>query len=211
MPLAFSIFWAWQLVAGRSGGPRGMSGLLISLAGIALLVGVMIAANIGLTSLSRESRGYWLLQLAPISPWSILWGKLALTFLPFPVIGTTFSFLAWLLRRPPAGSLLQAWTIVLLTGIGVSAITTGLGAAFPRFNWNQAQRMTTIQAGCLAPIAYYTYTALMLFVMLGSLRLAERGGTLVLIAGWGAAVLLTVVTSAVSLVFASARLRRLEV
>jgi hypothetical protein len=33
----------------------------------------------------------------------------------------------------------------------------------------------------------------------------------VLIAGWGAAVLLTVVTSAVSLVFASARLRRLEV
>jgi ABC-2 type transport system permease protein len=210
VPLAFSIFWVWQLVAGRGGRGVSGSGLLANLTGIALLVGVLIAGSIGLTGVSREGRGYWLLQLAPISPWSILRGKLALTFLPFPVIGTAFVVFAWLLRRPPPGLLLQAWVIVLLTGLGVSAITTGFGAAYPRFDWTQAQRMTTLRAGCLAPVAYYTYTALMLFVTIGVTRFTGRGGPLVLVAGWSAALLLTAVACAVPLSLASARLRRLE-
>lgn len=209
VPLAFSIFWGWQLIAGRGG--RSSTILLTSLTGIALLVSVMIASNIGLTSLSREGRGYWLLQLAPVSPWSILRAKLALTFLPFPVVATTFVLLAWLMRRPPVSPLLESWVIILLTGVGVSAITTGLGAAFPRFDWNQAHRMTTFRAGCLAPLAYYSYTALMLTVTLGAARLAERGGGLVLIAGWVAALLLTAIACALPLGLASIRLRQLEI
>jgi hypothetical protein len=126
------------------------------------------------------------------------------------VVGTAFVLLAWLLRRPPAGPLLQAWLIIMVTGIGVSAIATGLGAAFPRFDWSQAHRMTTIRAGCLAPIAYYSYTALMLVVTLGASRLAGRGGGLVLAAGWLAALLLTAVACAVPLAYASIRLRQLE-
>lgn len=210
MPLAFSIFWGWQLIAGRGSRSSGGSTLLISLTGIALLVSVMIASSIGLTGLSREGRGYWLIQLAPIRPWSILRGKLALTFLPFPVVGTTFVLLAWLLRRPPLSPLLEAWVIVMLTGVGVSAITTGLGAAFPRFDWNQAHRMTTFRASCLAPIAYYAYTGLMLMLTIGAARLAERGGGLVLVAGWAAALLLTAVACILPLTLASIRLRQLE-
>lgn len=209
VPLAFSIFWGWQLIAGRGGRSSSIT-LLVSLTGLALLVSVMIASHIGLTGLSREGRGYWLLQLAPISPWSILWGKLTLTFLPFPVVSTVFVLLAWLLRRPPLSPLLQAWAIIVLTGVGVSAITTGLGAAFPRFDWNQAHRMTTLRAGCLAPIAYYSYTALMLTVTLGAARLAEGGGGFVLVAGWAAALLLTAVACALPLGLAGMRLRQLE-
>lgn len=209
LPLGLSLFWAWQLVAGGRRG--GTDNLLWSLISITLLVCILIGSNLGLTGLSREGAGYWLLHLAPISPWPILLAKAVVAFLPFPIIGTLFTVLIGLLRQPPAGDLLQAWALVLLTGAGVSAISTSAGGAFPRFDWTQAQRMTTLRAGCLAPVVYYGYTGLMLVLTLGASRLAVRWGTPALVGGWVGAVLLTIAAVLVPLWFAAARMRQLEI
>ncbi len=209
VPLALSIFWAWQLVS-IPGARARSEGVLGSLTATALLVCVLIAGNLGLTGVSREGRGYWLLHLAPINPWPILWAKWTLAFLPFPIVGTFFAAVIGLLRHPPAGELLEAWAIVLMTGVGVSGITTGAGAAYPRFDWTQAQRMTSLRAGCLAPIAYYGYAGLMLLLTLGAEVLARRWGQPVVAAGWTAAALLTVIALLVPLRLAAAKMRRLE-
>jgi hypothetical protein len=98
----------------------------------------------------------------------------------------------------------------ILTGVGVSGIATGAGAAFPRFDWSQAQRMTSLRAGCLAPIAYYLYAAAMLVLTLGADLYPVRWGTTLVIAGWVMAALLTACALLFPLWIAATRLRRLE-
>ena len=207
-PLALSAFWAWQILFMRTGR---FGGVMASLTSITLLVCLLIASNLGLTSLSREGTGYWVLQLAPIGPWPILWAKWTLAFLPFPIIATLFTVLAALLRNPPAGELVQSLLVVVLTGIGVSGITTGFGAAFPRFDWSQAQRMTSLRAGCLAPLAYYVYAGLMLLLTFGASMVAREWGPVALVAGWTSALLITALALVLPLWLAATRLRRLEI
>ena len=207
-PLALSGFWVWQLLSMRGG--RFGGGVIISLTSITLLVCLLISSNLGLTSLSREGNGYWLFHLAPIGPWPLLWAKWTIAFLPFPIIATLFTILVALLRDPPTGPLVRSLVATILTGVGVSGIATGAGAAFPRFDWSQAQRMTSLRAGCLAPIAYYLYAAAMLVLTLGADLYPVRWGTALVIAGWVMAALLTACALLFPLWIAAARLRRLE-
>ena len=210
VPLGLSIFWAWQLLGTRGARRAGESGVLATLTSIALFVCILVSSNLGLTGVSREGRGFWLLKIAPISPWPILWSKWVVAFLPFPVMGTLAAVLIGVLRRPPPMELLQAWAIVQMTGLGVSGIATGMGAAYARLDWTQAQRMTSIRAGCLSPILYYGYAAANVALTGGVSLLAPRVGTLVVVAGWAAAIILTLAALILPLVFAAEKLQRLE-
>lgn len=207
-PLALSGFWVWQLLSMRGG--RFGGGVVFSLNSITLLVCLLITSNLGLTSLSREGSGYWLLHLAPIGPWPLLWAKWTIAYLPFPIIATLFTVLVALLRDPPTGPLLRSLLALTLTGVGVSGIATGAGAAFPRFNWSQAQRMTSLRAGCIAPIAYYLYAGAMLLLTIGADVYPFRWPTSLLVAGWVVAVMLTACALMFPLWIAATRLRKLE-
>jgi len=210
VPLGLSVFWAWQLLGMRVGRRGTESGILTSLVSVALFVCILVGSNLGLTGLSREGRTIWLLKIAPISPWPILWSKWAVAFLPFPFVGTLAVVLIGWLRQPPAAELLQAWAVVLMTGAGVSGIATGIGAAYARFDWTQPQRMASLRAGCLAPILYYSYAAAMQGLTTGIRLVAPRVGSLVLVAGWAVAIILTVAALLLPLTFAAEKLRGLE-
>jgi ABC-2 type transport system permease protein len=207
-PLALSGFWVWQLLSMR--GVRFGGGVVVSLTTITLLVCLLITSNLGLTSLSREGTGFWQLHLAPIGPWPLLWAKWAVAFLPFPIIATLFTVLVAVLRDPPTAPLLRALLATVLTGVGVSGIATGAGAAFPRFDWSQAQRMTSLRAGCIAPVLYYLYAGTMLMLTLGVETYLQRPNTALIIAGWSVALVLTACALCIPLRVAAARLRRLE-
>ena len=207
VPLALSGFWIWRLLSERS--PRGGT-VDAGLVAINLFMCLLISANLGLSGVSREGRGYWLLHIAPISPWSILWGKWTFAYVPFLVVGTLSTALIGLLRQPPVEQLLLNWTTIALTGIGVSGIATGLGATFPTFEWTQAQKMTSFRAGCLASIGYYSYTIIMVLLTIGSRSLAGRWGSIVVVGGWSGAVVLTAVALLLPLWIGAIRLRRIE-
>lgn len=208
IPLGLSVFWIWQLVSMRSG--RLGRGAFGSLTTIALLVCILLGSNLALSGVSREGRGFWLLKLAPISPWPILWAKWALAFLPFPIVASLFVVLVGLLRDPPALELLRSWVIVTLTGVGVSGIATGMGAAYPRLDWLNAQRMNSFRGGCLASIGYYTYAALVWAATIGAEPLVSRWGTPVVVGGWLIAVILTGLALWLPLALAARNLRRLD-
>ncbi len=207
-PLALSGFWVWQMLSMRGG--RFGGGVSVSLTMITLLVCLLIASNLGLTSLSREGNGYWLLHLAPIGPWPLLWAKWTIAFLPFPIIATVFTLLFVVLRDPPIAPLMRSLLATILTGVGVSGIATGAGAAFPRFDWSQAQRMTSLRAGCIAPVIYYVYTGLMLLLTLGTDIFPLGLGSAVLVASWIVAIILTGCALIFPLWIAATRLRQLE-
>ncbi|MBV9792269.1 MAG: hypothetical protein JOZ51_29055 [Chloroflexi bacterium] len=213
-PLAISVFWIWRVITDSQfnratlGAPDAFADT--TLVGMGLFVCVLIASHLGLTGLSREGTTIWLLRLAPISVWTILWAKWLLAWLPFPVIGTLFVVTLGLLKQLAADQLIQDWLLVMITGVGVAGITTGLGASFPKFDWQQPNKMRTARASCLGTILYFVYTGLMLSLVSGARFAAEMWGNWTYLAGWGTAIVLTLLALWLPMLLGATRLRNLE-
>lgn len=214
MPLAISVFWIWQAITNSQfnratiGAPAAVADT--TLVGMGLFVCVLVASHLGLTSLSREGTTIWLLKLAPINVWTILWAKWLLAWLPFPLIGTLFVVTLGLLKQLAVDQLLQDWLLVLITGVGVAGITTGLGAAFPKFDWQQPNKMRTARASCLGTILYFVYSGLMLALISGARLTADSWGSWTYLAGWGTAIVLTLLALWLPMLLGATRLRNLE-
>ena len=161
-----------------------------------------------------EGRGFWLYKVAPISARKLLLGKLALAYLPFPTIGALFVILLSVLQGSTPGDFARSLALVLIGGLGTTSITLGLGAAFPKFNWENPRQQNSVQAGCLAPIAYLLYLAIALAAVIGlpaaGALLPDYGVTLA-VAGWAIFAGLTALAVWGSLAFGSARLEQLEI
>ncbi|MFO7166802.1 MAG: hypothetical protein DIU80_002125 [Chloroflexota bacterium] len=218
-PLAVAGIWAFQLLSGRGRGEmdgpvEGIANLLWP-AGISFFVCMSLSNVIGGPSISREGRGFWLLKTAPISARQILVGKLALAYLPYPLVGTLLVTLLVVLQRGGLLGFAVALGLVLVAGLGTSAIALGMGAAFPRFDWENPQQQNTLQAGCLAPVLYMSYVAFAAGLALGLPALGaalapEWTGWLTAL-GWALLAVLTAGVVWAALAMGAARLEQVEV
>lgn len=200
-PLALAAIWTFQALTGEQGEqadlPEGIAALgQLGGAGIAFFICLSISNALAGSGVSREGKAFWLLKLAPVSSWRLLLGKLALAYLPFPVVGTLFLGLLSLLRQTPPLIFFQQWALLLLVGLGCAAFGMGLGAAFPRLNWEHPAQQSSWQSGCLSTLFYPLYLMLMLALVLGTQAAGALlgGGGLGLalgVGGWALAVALT--------------------
>lgn len=208
-PLAIAAFWVWRVATdARLNGLEDVAGASdLGLVSIAVFIGLLISSTLGLSALSREGRGYWLLHLAPIDPLAILRAKWLLAWLPFPAIALVYALLTGILGQVEPLTLVRDVLVVLLTGAGVAGITVGMGAIFPRFNWQQPNRMASTQAGCLGSASYFLYTGAMLALTLGPSWIGDRLGGWVWAAGWGGALAITAAALTLPMLIGAARLR----
>lgn len=205
--LLFALFWLWQFT--REGPDRTPFGN-IGAASASVFICLLLASNLGLNGLSREGRSVWLLQLAPISPWTILRAKWVLAYVPFPLFGLIFAVFLLLVRNLPVSDVLYIWLLLALIGTGVASITTGVGAIFPRFDWDNPRTMTSNRASLIGLIAYTVYSLLILALLSGAPWLAELWGWWVHAAGWSLALGITAFAAWLPLRLAAERMRGLE-
>jgi ABC-2 type transport system permease protein len=220
-PLVLAAVWTFQLISGRSssgGFGRGPDFLqtigTLASAGISFYICLVLSSAMGGPSISREGKGFWLLKTAPISARNLLLGKLALAYLPFLTVGTLFVIFLSILQGSSAVEFARSLALVLLGGLGTTSITLGMGAAFPKFNWENPRQQTSFQAGCLAPLLYLLYLAIALGAVIGLPllgNLAPDYATALLIGGWALFLGLTALAVWGSLTFGAARLEQLEV
>jgi ABC-2 type transport system permease protein len=219
-PLALAGIWTFRLLAGGASSGRGSAAGFaqfidtVGSAGISFFICLTLSNALGGPSISREGRGFWLLRVAPISGWRLLIGKLSLAYLPFPSVGTLFVVFLSILRGGSPAELLRSLALVWLVGLGASSIALGLGAAYPRLDWENPARQTSFRAGCFAPILYVLYIALALAATFGPSELAQLiapGWRLALAAvGWLLLVGLTALVVWGALAFGAARLEQIE-
>lgn len=218
-PLVLAAIWSIQLI--RSGaGPVDptvsfwlRSFQALASAGISFYICLTLSGALGGAGVSREGRGYWLLKVAPISAWRLLLGKLALAYLPYPTAGVLFIVALSLLQRSSPAEFVRSLVLVLVVGLGVTSITLGLGAAFPKFNWENPRQQNSFQAGCLAPITYLAYIALAVGTVLVVPALGQllpELATLLTVVGWAIFLGLTGLVVWGALAFGAARLERAE-
>ncbi len=221
-PLAMAGVWTFQLLfgAGRVNAATdaaiGAQLQAFGSVGIVFFICLSLSGALAGGGISREGRAYWLLQVAPISPAKLFLGKLALAYLPYPIVGTPFLLLLALIGGTPPDVILQQWLLLLMAGLGCAAIAMGLGAVFPRLNWENPSQQTTWQAGCLSGIIYPLYLLLAVGAVIGGGIAAEMiGGGLtgfgIQSAGWLIAVLITALATWAATGAGIAGLRRIEV
>jgi len=185
--------------------------------GITYFLCYTISSAIAGPGISRESRTLWLLKLAPVSPLRVLLGKLALAYLPYPLVGTPLLLLLTLLGHNTVTlfGFVSGWLLLLLLGLGNSCLTLGLGATFPRLDWENPQQQTTLLAGCLGLALAPLYLGLVAMAVFGlpslSLLPIASGLALPLSAlGWIIAVSLTTLVIWASLSIGVRGLARIE-
>jgi ABC-2 type transport system permease protein len=219
-PLVLAGIWTFRLLTSGSPFSTGQQpdilqsfGQLAS-AGISFYICLVLSSAMGGPGISREGRGFWLLKVAPISSWRLLLGKLTLAYLPYPTIGTLFVLFLSILQHSTPAEFARSLALVLLGGLGATSITLGMGAAFPKLNWENPRQQSTIQAGCLAPIFYFTYLALAVGAVIGLPLLAffvPGFATALALLGWAIFLALTIGVVWGALAFGAARLERLEI
>lgn len=220
-PLALSAIWTFQLFtqsppAQLQDAPEWAGQLQdLSTVGVAFFICVSLSGALAGAGVSREGKGYWLLKLAPISAWRLLLGKAALAFLPYPVIGTFFLVALALFRGVAPLSFLQQWLLLILGGLGCTAVSIALGAIFPRLSWDSPSQQTTWQNGCLSSLFYPVFLLLLVgMIGAGAVAASAVGGTAgvaIGLLGWAGGVGLTAAVVGASLFFGVAGLERIEV
>jgi hypothetical protein len=140
-------------------------------------------------------------------------GKLALAYLPFPLIGAPLTLALAALQGSTLGEALGALLLLLIAGVGVSSIGIGLGAAFPRLDWENPRQQHSRRAGLFSVVLYPLYLALVVGATLGLPALAALAPGMRLglaIAGWTLCLALTAAVAWAILAFGAARLEQLE-
>ncbi|MBW2732098.1 MAG: hypothetical protein JRH20_06860 [Deltaproteobacteria bacterium] len=159
----------------RQLGDSGIVGpLALFLVGLGLsgFVTTAVSVRFAYPLISIEGRMLWLLITAPIKPRQILrakWGSV----LPALVIVAEVMSLAssWILGQPPSMMILGA-TVALLTALGVSAVSIGVGALMPEYRAESAAKVAASFGGlvcmsmamvtALAIVAWAVYPAYLL-------------------------------------------------
>jgi hypothetical protein len=211
--------WVYLLFARNAPAERSNGAFLERLSdagtvGVALMMCYFIASKIGVTAVSREGRSFWLLQIAPVSGMQVLLGKLALTFLPYLALGAPFVAALALFRGGTSLAAARDVCLLLLAGVGCSALLVGLGAAYPRLDWRSPQQQASARAGCLGGIGVVIYCGVVVATALGPALLGAsvlRQWTFALeTLGLAVALAVTAVVGLGALRFGAHRLEQIE-
>ncbi len=217
-PLAMAGIWTFRLVVS----PPRVEGAMAELSaltglGIAFFLCLTLGNVLAGPGVSREGRSFWLTKIAPVSGKQILLGKLVLAFLPYPTAGVFFLILLAALGQGTALTTLRDTGLLLMIGLGSSAIALSVGAAYPKLIWDTPNQQSNLQTGCLGPVISVFFSGLLIAAVWGSSILApllldlSNSALLALSTlGWLVALLLTALVVLGTLRFGARKLDLLE-
>jgi hypothetical protein len=161
-PLALLPFIMWNLLSG--GGRRGpqndiesfgaAGGGSILLAGGVLMTVMFVVGRVAETSISMESKSWWLIKAAPVSPGEVLFGKFMTAAIPYAVLSTIFMVALTIWRGFDVVWAVYGWLGVLALGLGMVAAAVGLSVPWAKLDWDDPRRMLTWQTSVITMLAW---------------------------------------------------------
>jgi ABC-2 type transport system permease protein len=138
----------------RSPLPTAALKTVVSFANLALAGFVLsaVAVRFAFPAVSLEGKAFWVLQTAPISLRTLLWSKLWLNLIPLLILGELLVFLSNLLLQVPLWMMMLCLATVFLMTCGITAISVGVGALYPKFAFDHAVEIPTSFGGAICMI-----------------------------------------------------------
>ena len=121
----------------------------LALAGFVLSA---VAMRFAFPAVSLEGKAFWILQTAPISLRTLLWGKLWLNLIPLLILGELLVFLSNLLLQVPSWMMMLSLATVFLMTFAITAICVGVGALYPKFTFDHAAEIPISFGGAVCMI-----------------------------------------------------------
>lgn len=132
--------------------------------GLAGFVLSAVAVRFVFTSVSAEGRAYWIVRSSPLTTRQFLWSKFFTALPPLLVLSQVLTLASnHFLGATTFMTVLSATTILFVT-LGIVGIGVGLGAAFPKFKFENVTQIAGSAGGLLYMIAATSFVALTLFI-----------------------------------------------
>jgi ABC-2 type transport system permease protein len=150
----------------RSPMPAGAIRTIVSFANLALAGFVLsaVAIRFAFPAVSLEGKAFWILQSSPMSLGALLWSKFWLNFVPLLLLGELLVFVSNLLLHVPAWMMILSLTTMGLMTFGIAAISVGLGALYPNFDFDNAAEIPTSFGGAVCMIFSVGFIAVAVMV-----------------------------------------------
>ncbi len=138
----------------------------VSFANLALAGFVLsaVAVRFAFPAVSLEGKAFWILRSAPVALRSIVLGKFWLNLVPLLFLGCLLVFFSNKLLRVPDWMMLLSLATVILMTFGITAIGVGLGAMYPKFDYDHAAQIPTSFGGITAMIVSVAFVALSVMI-----------------------------------------------
>lgn len=138
----------------RSPIPTASLRIVVSFANLALAGFVLssVAIRFAFPAVSLEGKAFWILQTSPIPLRSLLWSKFWLYLVPLLFFGELLVFLSNLLLRVPLWMMTLSLVTIFFMTFGITAIGVGVGALYPKFDYNHVAEIPTSFGGAVCMI-----------------------------------------------------------
>ena len=117
-----------------------------------------VAVRFVFPAVSLEGESFWIIRSSPLPVKDFLWAKFWSSVLPLLILAEVLIVLSNILLKVSAVMMIIGVATVFLMTIGIAALGVGMGAAFPRFRYENVAQIPTGFGG----IAYMIVT--MLFI-----------------------------------------------
>jgi ABC-2 type transport system permease protein len=185
--------------------------------GLAGFVLAAVAVRFVFTSTSLEGRSFWIVLASPIAFRSFLREKFCMYVLPLLVLAETLVVVSNLLLKADAYLMLFAAVIILLMTCALTGLGVGLGAMYPRFEYDNIAQTAASPGGILYMVlslgfigVILTLAARPLYVYLYRKFLLQSVGGVEVYLCYGAIVGLCLLTTLLPLRLGCRALDRLE-
>jgi ABC-2 type transport system permease protein len=128
-----------------------------------------VAARFVFPAVSLEGRAFWLVRSSPLGLKGYLWSKFWISFFPLLLLGETLIVLTNIfLKAHPV----VAWTgggLIFLLTLGITALGIGVGAAYPRFDWENVSQIPAGFGGTIFMVLALSFVFIELVILWGPL------------------------------------------
>jgi hypothetical protein len=132
----------------------GSGGLSIFIAISVLMTVMFVVGRVAETSISMESKSWWLIKAAPVSPGEILFGKFMTAAIPYVVLSTVLMVVATVWRSFDPLWAVYGWLAIVMLGLGMLAAAVGLSVPWAKLDWDDPRRMLTWQTSIITMVTW---------------------------------------------------------
>ncbi len=132
--------------------------------GLAGFVVAAVAARFVFPAVSLEGKAFWLVRASPLGLKGFLWSKFWISFFPLLLLGEALIIITSLfLGTLPLIRWIGIVTIFFIT-LSITGLGIGVGAAYPKFNWENVAKIPTGFGGIVFMVLAMTMVGIVVII-----------------------------------------------
>ncbi|MBN2134369.1 MAG: hypothetical protein JW737_01430 [Acidobacteria bacterium] len=124
-----------------------------------------VVARFGYPAVSFESKSVWVVRALPLNYRKYLWTKLLMFFLPMVILVLILTYISNLMLEIEPVMAIGSLGMMTLITFALTGLGVGLGAAYPRFHYENATQIITGLGGLIFMVISLVYIAIVVILM----------------------------------------------